>query len=103
LKTNKVTFESGEYRFITPLDPSEGERFVEPTFLDLEEIDQLYRTIACNEDCVNPTEDGVLSWWSITSSVIDLDTRLENWQQRLHKVSMRRCARIDRAVRWIGT
>jgi hypothetical protein len=28
--------------------------------------------------------------------------RLENWQQRLHEVSTRRCARIDRAVRWIG-
>jgi hypothetical protein len=28
LKTRKMTFESGEYRFIAPLDPSEGERFV---------------------------------------------------------------------------
>jgi hypothetical protein len=28
---------------------------------------------------------------------------LENWQQRLHEVSTRRCARIDRAVRWVGT
>jgi hypothetical protein len=27
---------------------------------------------------------------------------LENWHQRLHEVSTRRCARIDRAVRWIG-
>jgi hypothetical protein len=27
---------------------------------------------------------------------------LENWQQRLHEVSTRRCTRIDRAVRWIG-
>jgi hypothetical protein len=38
LKTMKMTFESGEYRVIVPLDPSEGERFVEPTCLDLEEI-----------------------------------------------------------------
>jgi hypothetical protein len=36
LKTRKMTFESGEYRFIVPLDPSEGDRFVEPTCLDLE-------------------------------------------------------------------
>jgi hypothetical protein len=28
LKTRKMTFESGEYRVIAPLDPSEGERFV---------------------------------------------------------------------------
>jgi hypothetical protein len=43
LKTRKLTFESREYRVIAPLDPSEGERFVEPTCLDLEEIGQLYR------------------------------------------------------------
>ena len=35
LKTRKMTFESKDYRVIAPLDPSEGERFVEPTFLDL--------------------------------------------------------------------
>jgi hypothetical protein len=33
-----MTFDLGEYRVIAPLDPLEGERFVEPTFLDLEEI-----------------------------------------------------------------
>jgi hypothetical protein len=31
LKTRNMTFESGEYKVIAPLDPSEGERFVEPT------------------------------------------------------------------------
>jgi hypothetical protein len=35
MKIRKMAFESGEYRVIAPLDPSEGERFVEPTFLDL--------------------------------------------------------------------
>jgi hypothetical protein len=35
LKTRKMTFESGEYRVITPLDPSEEEMFVELTFLYL--------------------------------------------------------------------
>jgi hypothetical protein len=44
LKTRKMKFELGDYRFIAPLDPSKGERFVEPTCLDLEEIIQLYRT-----------------------------------------------------------
>jgi hypothetical protein len=103
LKTRKMTFESEEYKVIAPLDPSEGERFVEPTCLDLEEIGQLYRTTTCDEDYINPTADGVLSWQSITSSATDSDTGLEKWQQRLHEVSMRRCSRIDRAVRWVGT
>jgi hypothetical protein len=103
LKTRKMTFESGEYRVIAPLDPSEGERFVEPTCLDLEEINQLYRTTVREEYYVNPTADGVLSWRSIMSCMSDSDTGLENWQQRLHEVSTRRCARIDHAVRWVGT
>jgi hypothetical protein len=92
LKTRKMTFESGEYRVIAPLDPSEGERFVEPTCLHLEEINQLYRTTARGEDYVNPTADGILSWRSITSCATDSYTGLENWQQRLHEVSTRRCA-----------
>jgi hypothetical protein len=61
LKTRKMTFESGEYRVIAPLDPSESERFVEPTCLDLEEINQFYRTTACAKDYINPIFDGVLS------------------------------------------
>jgi hypothetical protein len=62
LKTQKMTFDSGEYRVITPLDLSEGERFIEPTCLDLEEIVQLYRTTARDEDYVNLTADGILNW-----------------------------------------
>ena len=44
LNTREMNFESSEYRVIAPLDPSEGERFVEATCLDMEEINQLYRT-----------------------------------------------------------
>jgi hypothetical protein len=102
LKTRKMTFESEEYRVITPLDPLEGERFVEPTCLDLEEIIQLYRTTAHNEDYVNPIADGILILRSITSCATDSDIGLEKWQQRLHEVSTRRCARIKHAVRWVG-
>jgi hypothetical protein len=98
-----MTFDSGEYKVITPLYPSEGERFVEPTFLDLEEISHLYRTTAHEEDYINPTVDGILSWRRITSCAIDSNTSLENWKQRLHELSMRICARIDRALRWVGT
>jgi len=73
-----MTFELGEYRVIAPSDPSEGERFVEPTFLDLVEINQLERTTMREEDYVNPTLDGVLSWRTITSCASDLDTCMEN-------------------------
>ena len=103
LKTRKMTFESGEYRFVVPLDPSEGERFVEPTCLDLEEINQLYRTTTREEDYVNPNAYGVLSWRSIKTCAFESDTEFDNWQQILHEVSTRRCTRIDHAIRWVGT
>ena len=35
LKTRKMTFESGKYRGISPLYPSEAKIFVDPTCLDL--------------------------------------------------------------------
>jgi hypothetical protein len=57
----------------------------------------------CTEDYINPTVDGVLSWRSITSCASDSDIGMENWQQRLHEVSTRRCTQIDRIVRWVGT
>jgi hypothetical protein len=90
LKTRKMEFESGEYRVIAPLDPSEREIFIEPTCLDLEEINQLYKTTTREEDYINPTVDGVLSWRSITSCAFDSDIGLENWKQRLHEFSTRR-------------
>jgi hypothetical protein len=63
----------------------------------------LYRTTACDEDYVNLTADKILSWKRITSCVTDSNTVLEKWQQRIHEISTRRCTRIDRTVRWVGT
>jgi hypothetical protein len=80
LKTKKMTFESGDYRVISPLNPLEGEKFVELACLDLEEIIQLYRKTTHDMDYINPTADGVLRWQRITSCTTDSDTELENWQ-----------------------
>jgi hypothetical protein len=83
LKTRKMIFESGEYRFIAPLDPSEGGRYVEPTMDNIltEDVNQLYRTTMREEYYINPTADGMLSWRSISSCASDSDIGLENWQQ----------------------
>ena len=74
-----MTFDSREYIVIAPLDPSKGKIFVEPTCLDLEEINQLYKTIMREEDYMNQTTNGVLNCRSITSCVLDSDIGLENW------------------------
>jgi hypothetical protein len=78
-----MIFESGEYRVIAPLDPSEGGRYVEPVTDNIltEDVNQLYRTTMREEDYINPTADGMLSWRSISSCASDSDTGLENWQQ----------------------
>jgi hypothetical protein len=77
--------------------------FVEPTCLDLKEINQLYKTTVQEEDYVNPTAYVVLNWRSITSCPSYSYIGLENWQKRLHEVSRIRRAIIDCALRWVGT
>jgi hypothetical protein len=88
-----------------PLDPSEGRRYVEPTTDNIltEDVSQLYRTTVCEEDYINPTVDDMLSWRSISSCASDSNIALENWQQQLHELSTRRCARMTCALRWIDS
>jgi hypothetical protein len=71
-----MIFESGEYKVIVPLDPSEGGRYVEPATKNFitEDINQFYRTTMREEDYVNPTIDGILSWRSISSCTSKPDT-----------------------------
>jgi hypothetical protein len=85
LKTRKMIFEAGNFRVVAPLDPSDCERYVEPvpdSVLE-DDVNQLYRTTAREEDYVNPTADGVLSWRSINSDMSDSDTGVENWQANI--------------------
>jgi hypothetical protein len=76
LKTRKMIFELGEYRVIVPLDPLEGGRYVEPTIDNIltEYVNQLDKTTAHEEDYINPTRDGMLSWRSINFCSLDCDT-----------------------------
>jgi hypothetical protein len=62
LKAHKMIFESRYYRFIAPLDPSKGERYIEPltTNFITEEVNKLYRTTSREEDYINPTADGMI-------------------------------------------
>jgi hypothetical protein len=94
-----------KFRVVAPLDPSYCERYVEPVLDSVleDDVNQLYRLTVREEDYVNPTTDGVLIWRSINSNMSYSDTGVEKWQQRLHEVSTRRCARVTSTVRWVGT
>lgn len=104
-KTRNMIFESGEYRVISPLDPLEGGRYVKLAIdnILIEYVNQLYKTTMREEDYINPTIDGMLSSRSISSCASESDIGLEKWQQRLHELSTRRCARMTHTLRWVGT
>ena len=51
------------------------------------------------EDHINPTVDGNLSWRCVSSFTSDSGEALKGWKNRLHEVSMRRCARVTSSVR----
>jgi hypothetical protein len=63
----------------------------------------MYRTTTREEDCINPTTDGIISWRRISSCASDFDMGFENWKQCLHEISTKRCARMTHALRWVGT
>jgi hypothetical protein len=59
LKSREMIFDVGDLKFITPLDPSKGKRYIVLTRWN--NIDNLYNMTVRMEDYVNPTADGALS------------------------------------------
>jgi hypothetical protein len=58
---------------------------------------------ARQQDYINPTTDGNLSWRSDIACSSDSEEALENWENQMYEVSTRRCSILTREVRWIGT
>ena len=87
-------------RVVSPIDPLEGQRYVEPVYNEGQGdyLDQIYNVTSMQEDYINSTADGNLSWQSASSCTSNSGEALENWKNRLHEVSMRRCARVIRFV-----
>ena len=86
---------------VAPLDPLEGPRYVEPVFNEGhgDHLETIYNTTTLQEDYINPTADGNLSWKCESSCTSDLGEALEKWHNQLHEVSSRKCARITKSVR----
>jgi hypothetical protein len=103
-----MTFEKVGLRIITPLDPDEGPRYTEPIREEDHafELENIYKLTARQQDYINPTANGNLSWRSDNTHSFDSEEALENWknwQNQMYKVSTRRCARLTREVHWIDT
>ena len=81
LKKKKMRFEGHNIRIIAHLDPSMGPLYTKPIKAEEEvkEIDDLYKITATQNDYINPTVDGMLSWCYTSSYTSDSKEGLENW------------------------
>jgi hypothetical protein len=79
-----MNFEVDGMKVTQPLDP-----YRDPLYMDLVEgnmendaLDHLYTlTTRKQADYINPTTDGLVSWWSIQSRGEDSEVTFDNWQQ----------------------
>ena len=80
-KRRILSFEYDEMQVIAPLDPLEGQRYVEPVFNEghHDDLDTIYNITTLREDYINPTVDGNLSWKCESSCTLDSGEALEKW------------------------
>ena len=104
LQEKDLVFRNYEIRVVAPVDPLEGQRYVDPVHSKGKEnyMDQLYNIMSSKEDYINPTANEKLSWRSVSSCTSHSGEALENWQNKLHDVSMYRCMRATRVVQRVG-
>jgi len=105
LKKIQLVLEQGDLWVISPLGLKGRRRYVETIRggMAVEGLDRIYKVTTHTEDYINPIVDGNLSKRSISSCTSNFDEGLENWQQRLHEVFVRICARITKSMCWVGT
>ena len=83
------------------MDPQEGCRYIEPM---RDEAGGIWdHTYNISEDYIHPTIDGELGWCSASSASSNSDDAMENWQNRLHEVSLRKCGLIAQSLRHVAT
>lgn len=64
LKNHKMIFEKKSLRVVVPLDLTEGSCYTEPVHDNKsnDELDCIYQITTREQDSVNPTTDGRISW-----------------------------------------
>ena len=99
-KKRILSFEDDEMMVVAPINPLEGQRYVEPVYSEGQGdyLYHIYNVTSLKYDYINPTSDGNLSWRSTSSCTSYSREALENWKNILHEASMRRCAGITRSV-----
>ena len=75
-----LSFEYDEMRVVVPLDPLEGQRYIEPVFNEGkgDHLDNIYNVTSLKEDYINPNADGNLSWRCSSSCTLESGGAIEN-------------------------
>jgi len=79
LKKKKMIFNKRSLRIVVSLDPAEGVRYTEPVHNDDndDELDSIYQITTQDQDWVNSTTDGRISWEHDSSCTSDSDEEIE--------------------------
>ena len=74
-----MIFEKKSLRLIVPLDPAEGSCYTEPVrdYESNDDLDSIYKITMRDQDWVNPTADGKITWDRESSCNSDSDGELE--------------------------
>ena len=83
------------------MDPLEGQQYIE---LVKDQVGRSWdHAYKISEDYIHPTIDGELGWRRASSTSCDSKYAIENWQNRLHEVSFRKCGLIEQSLRHDAT
>lgn len=80
LKKCKMIFEKKSLQVVVPLDPAEGSCYMEPVHIydsENDDLDCIYKITAWEQDWVNPTVDGRISWEHESSYTSESDEEIE--------------------------
>jgi len=91
-----MIFEKKSLRVIIPLDPTKGLRYTEPVhdYESDDDLDCIYKITMWDQDWVNSSMDGRITWEHKNSYTSDFDEEIERWQNRLHEVTTLNCNMI---------
>jgi len=105
LKKQKMIFEKMFLRIVVPLEPTEGAHYTEPVCDDGSdnELDCIYKITVQDQDWVNLTTDGRISWEGASSYTLNSNEEVERWHNRLNEVTMLNCSMIIRSLHCVTT
>ena len=83
------------------MDPQEGHWYIK---IVRDEASRSWdHTYNISEDYIHPTIHGKIRWHNASSTSCDSDDALENWKNRLHEVSFRKCGLVTHSLCCVAT